>query len=269
MRSDNAVGLAQVTGAACSLRLRWPQDNGGGGGNNGVAHLGTTPTQQFTVTSFAAGTEQQTLFQGCSSTAFQSTAAAGNGFGIFWSGRASWFTEQVGGPLVNDFCCWSIRATIAYDAPGGASLLDHGIFIFAGSNNTMFSAAPNAGIQLGCTGPAEFRMRAVRQNGGAVTVNDVVAAGLTPNPALYNTLELRVISGSNTQDPVVFGLINNVVVTPRRSWTAVAGILPPPNIVAGQLGYQLGVINISSGNFPNMHVHEIVVSAAQKEGDLF
>lgn len=271
MRADNAVGLTQVTGAAASIRSRWPTDETNGGNVLSLAHLGTTPVWAWTATSYAAGTQTQLVFAGSDAVAFQSTAAGGNGYGVTFNARTSFFTELTGGPVIEDCCCWSIRATIAYPVPVGASLLDHGIFIYAGVNNSMFANGTNkAAVQFGATGPAEVRLRAIQAQGGPVTVNDIVPSGLTPNLALYNTYELRVISGSNVQLPQVFGLINGQIVTPRRPWGAAAALLPGPAAQGGGFfGYTLGALNISAGNYPNMYVHEVVVTAAQSERDLF
>jgi hypothetical protein len=270
-RSDNAVGLTQVTGAAAAIRERWPQDDGSYAGVTAISHLGTVPALNFAHVSYAGGVEVTSIFAGANSDGFQSTVAAGNGVGVFWGGRAAWFTELTGGPLVNECACWSLRATIAYDPFGAQSFLDQGIVVLAGNNNSMFANGTNkAGIQFGATNTAEVRFRAIAVQGGAVTVNSIVNAAVTPLTGLYNTYEIRIISGSNSLLPQAFGVLNGQIVTPRFSFGVAAGLLPGPAAEGGGFtGYTLGVLNISNANVPTMHVQELVVTAAQSERDLF
>lgn len=276
-RIDTAVGNTQVTGAAASVRYRWPEHGNNGGSGNALAHLGTVPDLTFSVVSYAGGGQARTKFAGAAAVAFKSTVAAGNGFGINWgSNRIDLLTARPGGTLVHDFRCMSIRATIAYDLAAGASLLDHGICIFTGNQNSMFpgGANPSAGVQFGCTGLVgglpEYRLRSVIAQAGAVVVNDIVSAANSPSMQLFNTYEIRYIGSPNAAtDPVFFALLNNVVVTPKHIATAGAGLFPPPDAQGGgQLGYNVGCLNISAANFPNMYVSEFVLTFAQSEGDL-
>lgn len=238
------------------------------GDTNALAHGGPVPSEQVTQTSYGGGTDAVGVFAGAAAIDQISTVAANNGHSVIFNTRASIFTELCGGPVVDDLCCWSIRATFACQGITGPSLLDHGIFILQGNYNA-WAAGAGAGIQFGPTDVAEIRMRAKVTAAGAVTVNDIVAAALTPNLALYNTYELRAISGSNVTQPVCFGLINGQVATPKRQFGAAAALLPGPSKVGGFYGYSFGLINISAGVVPHMWVHEIVITGAQKEADLF
>lgn len=270
-RTDNAVGLTVVDGAAAAIRARWPIDDGGYAAATALGHLGISPVTAFQHVAYVGGTEATSVFAGANSDGLISTVAGGNGAGVFWAGRAAWFTELTGGPVVAECACWSLRVTMAYDPFGAQSFLDQGIVILAGNNNSMFANGTNkAGIQFGATNTAEVRFRAIQTQGGAVTVNNIVPAILTPNTGLYNTYELRVISGNNVQLPTCFGLINVQVVTPRFQFGAGPALLPGPAAEGGGFtGYTLGVLNISSANVPTLHVQEICITAAQSERDLF
>lgn len=269
MRVDTGIGNSQVTGAASQWRMFWPRGIQDGGDPTGVAHGSAQADSGFVVTAYAAGTQQTLIFAGTGAAAvdFKSTVAAGNGFGLGVSRAFSVFNERSGGRIVSETACMEWRATIAFTNPAGATALDHGIFVLPGNQNTM-QAAANAGIQFGVSGPQQISLIARAVNGGALTVNQVVAAALTPNVTKFNTYALRMISGSASSDPVVFGLINNVVVTNRVALTAAAALLPQQNVVVGNLGYRFHVINISAANVPDMFVHDVVLTCAQNEADL-
>lgn len=273
-RFSQGVGNVQVTGAAATLRVRWPRGITDGGDTTGIAKFGPQEINGFTQTSFAAGTQATDVAAGAAAVNFKSALGGGApnspGIGLGYSRRLSWFTERPGGPLLDGWTCFSFRLTVAYDNPAGVIAGDLGIVLTCGNQNSVNAdgLGANAGVIFGPNNVSTITLRARRANAGAQTVTDNVAAGSTPDITKFNTYDLRIVSGSNTSDPVLFGLINGVVVTPRRAWTAAAALLPPPNAVAGNFGYQFWVLNRSAGGVANMHIHEILLTAAQSEGDL-
>jgi len=268
-RFSQGTGNVQVTGAAATLRVRWPRGIVDGGDNTGVAKFGPQELNGFTTTSFAGGTQATDVAAGAAAINFKSTAGP-TGFGVAYSRRLSWFTERAGGPVLDGWSCFSFRITVAYDNPAGVIAGDLGIIITCGNQNDVNGdgVTTHAGVIFGPNNVSTITLRARQANAGAQTVTDNVSVANTPDITKFNTYDVRVIGGSNTSDPVLFGLINNVVVTPRRAWTAAAALLPPPNAVVGNFGYQFAAVNRAGGGVANMRVHEVLLTAAQSEGDL-
>lgn len=263
------VANAQIAGAASVLRSRWPRGITDGGDATAVDKFGTADVNNYSITAYAGGTQQTLVVNGVAAVDFKATATP-TGFGVAYSRRLSWFTERSGGKLYDGWTCWSFRATLQFDNPPGVITGDCGIVLACGNNNSVNGdgISTNPGVIFGPNNADNITLRARRVNGGAQTVTDVVAAALTPTLTKFNTYDLRIVSGSASSDPVLYGLINGVVVTPRIPWTAAAALLPPPNAVAGNFGYTLAAINRGGGGVPNMYVHELLLTAAQSEADL-
>ena len=258
-----------VTGAASTLRVRYPRGITDGGDGTGIAKFGPQELNGYTITAYAGGTQQTLVTKGVAAVDMKSTIAPA-GFGINYGRRLSWYTERPGGPVLDGWACWGLRLTAAFTNPGGVIPGDLGIVIWCGNgtqvNGDGLSTAP--GVIFGPNNANNITLRARRVNAGPQTVTDVVPAGNTPDLTKFNTYELRIVTGSPSSDPQLFGLINGRVVTGRHLWTAAAAVLPPPDAIAGNYGYVFAVVNRAAGGVPNMYVKEVLLTAAQSEADL-
>lgn len=263
-RVDIAAGGISFPGAGAALRVHWLIGYTDAG-NVGTAKFGAQDVGGFSMTSYGGGTFAPAVTAGAAGISFPSVGAA-LGYGVNWNKRIGWFTERTG-PVTADWSCWSFRATIAFTAPTGAVGGDVGLVLWCGNQTSMngTGADTNAGVRFGPSNVGEVRLQARQANAGALTVNTAVAASLTPDLTKFNTYEIRVVSGSNASDPVLSCLINGVKVISNVSWTAAAGLLPPPNAVAGQVGYISTLVNRSATVVANMVTSEYVITAAQSE----
>jgi len=269
-RFSQGTGNVQVTGAASTLRVRWPR------GETlldavGASKFGPQDTNGFQLTSLGGGASAGAVHAGVACNNFPSAIGAGApntvGVQVAYNNRLTWYTERTGGPVLDGWACWGLRLTVAYDNPAGVIAGDLGIMVTCG-NQTVVNAdglSTLPGLLFGPNNANVITLRARAVNAGPQTVTANVALATM---AQFHTYELRMVSGSNTSDPVLFGLIDNVVVTPRIAWTAAAALLPPPNAIAGNYGYNFAVINHSGGGVANMYIKDVMVTAAQSEGDL-
>ena len=264
-----AIANSQIPGAGSSLRLRWP------GILNSQLSLGAKlgpAAGNYTVTNTGGFSVGAVLYKGMAALQFGSNNTAWS-----WTGVAnfSWMTERPVAPLTLDHNCYSLRVNAAF-VTTGPLVGDYGLLIGCGGNlnNSQmnhFGAATNAGICFGPTDVGTISMRARRTNVGALTLNDVIKTGF--DTTQWHTYELRIVTGSPSSDPVLFGLIDGIVVTPRYSWTAAAGLLPNPNQGQGSqpFGYTFGWTNQTglAVGASNMNVREALITAAQSEAFLY
>lgn len=268
-RFSGAIEQVSITGAASRIRLYWPSDPNSPSAAVTISKYDRQPLTTITQTASGGSLTAAIVYSGADCIE-QVIAAGGNLQWLKLTRNMSLFTERTAGMVNDEYSCFSIRATLAWDNIANASISDIGLAMFCGNlNNQLFSAAPkNSGITFGPTDIATIALRAMK--GGATTVNEVVAAGLTPTLTNWNTFELRCVSGSPTSDPVMFGLINGQPVTQKYSWTAAVGLLPPPNVY-GQHGYLLGVGCANpnaNANLIHQYIHEICWTAAGSEAAL-
>lgn len=269
MRLDTAIANTQIPGAGASLRLRWP------GIFNSNVSLGAkfgTGAGNYSVTNSGGFSLSNILYKGMACIQFGSNNTAWS-----WTGVANlaWLTERPTVPLTIDHNCYSIRATCAFVTTGPLTG-DYGILIGCGGNlnngqMNHFGAATNAGVCFGPTDVGTISLRARATNAGPLTLNQVIKTGF--DTTVFHTYELHIVTGSPSSDPVLFGLIDGVVVTPRISWTAASALLPNPNQGQGSqpFGYTIGWTNQSglAVGASNMNIREVLITAAQDEASLF
>jgi hypothetical protein len=219
---------AQVSGAASRLRIYWP-DKATDTGYGTASKLGAQAMQQGATGTAGGGTITNTIYGGVDVIKLLG--------GAYWIAPGSvFFTERTGGAVVCDTACAELRLTVAFDNPGGVVAGDMGLVICNGgisSGMNQNGTATNAGVVFGPQNSQTIQLRARAANAGPQTVTETVSAANTPDITKFNTYALRIVSGSATSDPVLFGLINGRVVTQRYSWTAAAGILPGIGQVSG------------------------------------
>ena len=251
-RISQAVAQVNVSGAASRVRIYFPLDLGTTASANNVdAKFGPQP--QSGVSTTGSGGSSATPVYGGASCIEYLASLVNDVQNVKASRKTSWLTERSGGTLTDEYSCFSLRATLAWDVLPANAASDIGLFIVCGNLNNHIISGPNAGVVFGPTSAATVGLRAYK---AALTVNEVVAAGSTPDLTKWNTFEIRCISGSPSADPVLFGLINGQVVTAEYSWTAAAALLPPPNIYA-QTGYFMGVGIANSATQANV-IHQYI-----------
>lgn len=267
-RLDIAAGGLTYPGAGAALRVHWPRGITDGSDATGVDKFGGQDLNGFSVTAYAGGTEATEVTQGAAAVNFKSTNGP-TGYGVNYARTLSWFTERTG-PNVADWNCWSWKATVAFSAAAGALAGDCGLQIWCGNHTTVNGDGTDtsAGVKFGPTDTGVIALQARRADAGALTVNTAVAAGLTPTLTNFNTYELQIITGSNSSDPQLIALINSVVVVGPVSWTAAAGLLPPPNAVAGNFGYRVALTNRGAGSVASMWVFSATLTAASNAAAL-
>lgn len=269
---DSAVGLSSVPGAAATIRKRWPHSITDPGGANSVAHLGAQTLDGWTVTAYAGGTNT-TIGNVAGSVAIGfNSAAAGVGFGVADASRYTWFTERTGGPVVDEWSCYEARCTMQVPNLAGANALDAGLAIFCGNTNQVLKAT-NPGVILYFSNAQQMKLASRLVAAGALVMNDTIAFPAGFDITQWHTYALRVVTGSNSTDPVLTVLIDGSVVTAgaqaqRISWTNAAGLLPANNAVAGQVGYTFSILNTSDGNVASLRFRDFTVTVAQSEAAL-
>lgn len=271
-RLSLGVGNTQINGAGAALQARWPRGITDGGDATAPAKFGAQEYNGFGLIAYGGPGQQTLISAGAAAVDFQSTAGApGGGFGVQYAKTLSWYTERTGGSLLDGWSCWSIRSTFASDNPAGAFQMDCGLFITAPNQNQVLGngvVQTLPGVVFGPANAQHIALRARAVNGAALTVNDGVAAGLTPDITKYNTYELQIFSGSAASDPVLIALINGVQVLGPYAWTAAAALLPGPGAIAGWPGYKAGVVNNANANVANLYVHELCLTAGQTAADV-
>jgi hypothetical protein len=143
--------------------------------------------------------------------------------------------ERQGGAFVDDFACWRIAATLAFDAGLGAG--DTGLEIGPAINYDMVTGTP-PGFRLGPSGPATIALQVRQNGGGALTVNQDVVAGIDTTD--WHVYELRFIGATERNDAVLRALVDGVRVA-AFNWGA--GTLLPNWGNGASLGYMIGVGN--------------------------
>lgn len=228
MQIPTFAANAQLSGAAARLRIYWP-DKATDTGYGTVAKLGAQAMQQGATGTAGVGAISNTIYGGVDVVKLLG--------GAFWIAPGStWFTERTGGAVVCDTACVEARLTVGFDNLAGVSPADMGIVICNGGvSNGMNQdgTATNAGVVFGPQNAQTVQLRARAANAGPQTVTETVTAANTPDITKFNTYAIRIVSGSSTSDPVLFGLINGRVVTQRYPWTAAAGVLPGIGQVSG------------------------------------
>lgn len=269
MRLDTAIANTAIPGAGASLRLRWP------GVLNGLVTLGAkfgTGVANYSAGNGGSFSTGLILYKGMACWQYGSNNSAWS-----WSGVSnfSWMTERPTVPLTLDHNCYSMRMNAAF-VTAGPLTGDYGLLIGCGGNlnngqMNHFGAATNAGVCFGPTDVGTISLRARATNAGALTLNEVITTGF--DTTQWHTYELQIVTGSPSTDPVLFGLIDGVVVTPRVPWTAAAGLLPNPQQGQGSapFGYTFGWTNQTglAVGASNMNVREVLITAAQDEASLY
>ncbi len=256
------VANSQINGGAATHRMRWPRGMRDGGDPNAVDKFGGQDYNGCVLTNLTGG--------GTSSTIVYGGAAVIDYVGslVTYSRALSWFTERAGGSLVCDTACLELRVTAAFPNPVGVIAADYGLLIYLNNNNGVNGdgTATFPGVIFGPQNANTIQLRARAAYAGLQTVTETVAAAKTPDMTKFNTYAIRVVSGSPSSDPVLFGLINGQVVTDRYSWTAAAGLLPRADAAGGQFGYQVGFGVHSNGL--HAYIQEVVMTLARTEADL-
>lgn len=264
----------QIPGVGASLRQRWPTTQTNVGASN-MAKFGASPVQS--MTNYGAGPVLQALFAGAACASLGSTGA-GNYSGRTFNTNISFFTERVGGPVLDEWSCWSLRLAAAYPALAVAIDMDVGIVLGCGGTSSSIYQTVNGegatldpGLIFGPIGNGRVGLRARATAGGALTINETVALALTPDLTKFNTYEVQFITGSDSTDPVLFGLINGQVVTGRYALTAAAGLFPGPASGSGtnMWGYSFNFGNRTGGVYPLVYYKEAVLTAAISAAFLF
>lgn len=268
MRTDQAIANVAVRGAGSRLRVYWPmrQNNA----TYGIDKFGASDQSGFGFGGGGTG-NSEALYNGALAIRMQSSSTP-DGNWVQWN-QISPFVERTGGAVIDEGACVSLRVTVAYGGIAGGPVpltFDTGLYVSDFLQNGKPFNTASAGIEFGVIDTASVSLRSWANNGGgAPQVNEVVAAGLTPDVTLYNTYELQFISGSATSDPVMFGLINGVKVTNEYALTSAAGLVPRPNNNSGNPGYVVGFTNYSNGILQSAYVHEFCITIAATQADLY
>ena len=264
----------EIPGAGAVLRQEWPstQSNVSTGS---AAKFGISPLNP--LSSLGGVSPAQTLYGGAACAQFPS-AAADTYSGLTFATNISFYTERTGGAVLDSWSCWSLKLTAAFPALAADIDMDVGIVLGCGGTSSLNYGAVNgpgtltqAGLIFGPTGNGHIALRARAVIGGAETISEQVAAALTPDLTKFNTFEVQFITGSASTDPVVFGLVNGVVVTARYALTAAAGLFPNPLQGSGsnKWGYSYNFLNRSAGNYANVYMKKARLTAAQNAAALF
>lgn len=257
----------EVRGAASRLRVYWPARQNYNG--YGYDKFGYVDNAGFGFGGSGAGLSEA-LYAGVLCQRLQSSNTP-DGNWVQWN-QVSWFTERVGGAIIDESACFEMSVTVAYGGIAGGPVpltFDSGLYISDLLQNGKPFNSVSAGVEFGVVDTGVVSLRAYANNGGGVPqINETVAAALTPDVTKMNTYGVRCITGSPSTDPVLYGLINGQVVTQRYSWTAAAGLMPRPNNNAGNPGYVVGFTNYSNGILQSAYVHELRLTLAATEADL-
>lgn len=266
-RQSSAAAAAQANGAGSSMRWYWPPGADQYVTNNqwtkfNAAAAGSPGSQ---AGAFGGAVEALAIRLGSPSSNFPSAAASGCNRGP--TARPPVMTERSGGPLVDDVCAFSFRATLSIPILGGALAAnrDLGIGFACGVRTGSPALSAQAGVMFGPTDVATIRLRAWAADGGGLTVNQNVTAF---DYSTWHTWELRGVWGSSTQDPFLIALIDGTAVTPRISWTAAAALLPPLTIAAGAPYYTMMFWNASAGVSPTAFMRSYQLVLANNEAGL-
>lgn len=268
-RFSQGIGSANLPGVPSRMRVYWPDDLSSNSAGSFASKYGPQPNSSINQVSSGGSLTASIVYAGVECEE-QIVTLLNTYQWLKLNHAVSWFTERVGGTLVDEYSCFSLRATLSWDAITTPSISDIGLAIFAGTANNLLQAAipPNSGVVFGPTDLTHIALRGAV--GGVQTVNQVVAAGLTPTLTGWNTFEIRCISGSPNTDPFIYGLINGQVVTTKVPWTAAAGLLPGNGDQAthGYL-FSVGVANpAGTANTVHQYIREICWTAAGNESDL-
>lgn len=262
-------GLSAVPGAAATIRKRWPHSITDPGGANASGHLGPQTQDGWTVTAYAGGTNT-TIANVVGSVAIGFNSAGGGvGFGVADAARYTWYTERTGGAVTDEWCCYEVRCVMQVPNLGGANNLDCGLNIYCGGTNQVLKTT-NPGVSLRFSNAQEMKLASRLVAAGALVIDAVVGLPGGFDITQWHSYAFRVVSGSPSSDPVLYMLIDGNVVSAagqpaRIPWTAAAGLLPQNNAVAGQVGFNFGIINLSDGNVPSLRFRDMTVTVAQSE----
>lgn len=165
----------------------------------------------------------------------------------------------VGGTYRDDYRCWRVMLTIAYDL-GVVTSMDNGLEIGPMTDFNVVTANID-GIAYQPSGPTSFAV--LMKQGHVITYNADVVTGV--DITQFNTLEFRIIGATATNDAVVKAYFNNVL---RQSWAYGAGSVLP-NLVDGSGGGIGWNVHFGNRQSPATYIASAglrIIAAATEDG---